>query len=98
MELKLINQQEKYLKNIDNIEINFPKVSFDIRCSKGTYIRSIARDLGIKLSCGAHLSKLIRTSQEKFMLSDACSIEDTNLEKPISLESAFEDLDYIQLN
>jgi tRNA pseudouridine55 synthase len=87
-----------FIKNINNIEINFPIVSFDIRCSKGTYIRSIARDLGIKLSCGAHLSKLIRTSQEKFMLSDACSIDDTNLEKLISLESAFEDLDFIQLN
>jgi tRNA pseudouridine55 synthase len=87
-----------FIKNIDNIEINFPKVSFDIRCSKGTYIRSIARDLGIKLSCGAHLSKLIRTSQEKFMLSDACSIDDANLEKLISLESAFENLDLIQLN
>lgn len=87
-----------FIKNIDNIEINFPKVSFDIRCSKGTYIRSIARDLGIKLSCGAHLSKLIRTSQEKFMLSDACSIDDTNLEKLIPLESAFENLDFIQLN
>ena len=87
-----------FIKHIDNIEINFPKVSFDIRCSKGTYIRSIARDLGIKLSCGAHLSKLIRTSQEKFMLSDACSIDDTNLEKLIPLESAFENLDFIQLN
>ena len=87
-----------FIKNIDNIEINFPKVSFDIRCSKGTYIRSIARDLGIKLSCGAHLSKLIRTSQEKFMLSDACSIDDINMEKLISLEIAFEDLDFIQLN
>ena len=87
-----------FIQNINTIELNFPKVAFDIRCSKGTYIRSIARDLGIKLSCGAHLSKLIRTSQEKFMLSDACSIDDTNLEKLISLESAFEDLDYIQLN
>tara|TARA_X000000368_G_scaffold401118_1_gene373674 strand:+ start:4628 stop:5470 length:843 start_codon:yes stop_codon:yes gene_type:complete len=87
-----------FIKNINNIQINLPKVSFDIKCSKGTYIRSIARDLGIKLGCGAHLSKLIRTSQEKFMLSDACSIEDTNLEKLISLESAFEDLDFIKLN
>ena len=83
-----------FIKNIDNIEINFPKVSFDIRCSKGTYIRSIARDLGIKLSCGAHLSKLIRTSQEKFMLSDACSIDDANLEKLISLESAFDNISF----
>ena len=86
------------IKNIQNIEINLPKVSFDIQCSKGTYIRSIARDLGLRLGCGAHLSKLIRTSQEKFMLSDACAIEDINLEKLISLEKAFEDLDFIQLN
>ena len=86
------------IKNIQNIEIDLPKVSFDIQCSKGTYIRSIARDLGLKLNCGAHLSKLIRTSQEKFMLSDACAIDDINLEKLISIENAFEDLDFIQLN
>ena len=86
------------IKNIQNIEINLPKVSFDVQCSKGTYIRSIARDLGLRLGCGAHLSKLIRTSQEKFMLSDACAIDDINLEKLISLEKAFEDLDFIQLN
>mgnify|MGYP001207665823 CR=1 FL=1 len=73
-------------------------MSFDISCSKGTYIRSIARDLGAKLGCGAHLSGLIRTSQEKFMLSDACSLEDINLEDIISLEKAFEDLDFIKLN
>jgi tRNA pseudouridine55 synthase len=86
------------IKSIQNIEIDLPIVSFDIRCSKGTYIRSIARDLGLKLNCGAHLSNLIRTSQEKFMLSDACSIDDINLEKLISLENAFEDLDFVQLN
>ncbi len=86
------------IKSIQNIEINLPIVSFDIKCSKGTYIRSIARDLGSKLNCGAHLSNLIRTSQEKFMLSDACSIDDTNLEKLIPLENAFKDLDFVQLN
>ena len=41
--------KKNIIKNIENIEINFPKVSFDIRCSKGTYIRSIARDLGLNL-------------------------------------------------
>jgi tRNA pseudouridine55 synthase len=86
------------IQNIQNIDINLPRVSFDIKCSKGTYIRSIARDLGFKLGCGAHLSKLIRTSQEKFMLSDACSIDDTSLEKLISLEDAFQDLDFVQLD
>ena len=91
-------ERQIFIKNIQNILIEIPKVSFDISCSKGTYIRSIARDLGAKLGCGAHLSGLIRTSQEKFMLSDACSLDDINLEDIISLEKAFEDLDFIKLN
>ncbi len=91
-------ERKIFIKNIQNILIEIPKVSFDISCSKGTYIRSIARDLGAKLGCGAHLSGLIRTSQEKFMLSDACSLDDINLEGLISLEKAFEDLDFIKLN
>ena len=91
-------ERKIFIKNIQNILIEIPKVSFDISCSKGTYIRSIARDLGARLGCGAHLSGLIRTSQEKFMLSDACSLEDINLEDIISLEKAFEDLDFIKLN
>ena len=91
-------ERKIFIKNIQNILIEIPKVSFDISCSKGTYIRSIARDIGAKLGCGAHLSGLIRTSQEKFMLSDACSLEDINLEDIISLEKAFEDLDFIKLN
>ncbi|MDC1110964.1 tRNA pseudouridine(55) synthase TruB [Gammaproteobacteria bacterium] len=91
-------ERKIFIKNIQNILIEIPKVSFDISCSKGTYIRSIARDLGARLGCGAHLSGLIRTSQEKFMLSDACSLEDINLKDIISLEKAFEDLDFIKLN
>jgi tRNA pseudouridine55 synthase len=42
---------------LKNIDIKLPKVIFDISCSKGTYIRSIARDLGLNLGCGAHLSR-----------------------------------------
>ena len=91
-------ERKIFIKNIQNILIEIPKVSFDITCSKGTYIRSIARDMGARLGCGAHLSGLIRTSQEKFMLSDACSLDDINLEGIISLEKAFEDLDFIKLN
>ena len=87
-----------FIKKIDNILIDFPRVSFDIACSKGTYIRSIARDLGVKIGCGAHLSNLIRTSQQKFKLKDAYLIDDVGIENVISLEKAFDDLDSIQLN
>ncbi len=87
-----------FIKNINNISIELPKVSFDIKCSKGTYIRSLARDFGLKVGCGANLSKLIRTSQEKFLLSDAYPINELSLDNLISIENAFDDLDFVQLN
>ena len=48
-----------------------PTVSFRIVCSKGTYIRSIARDFGLALNSGAHLTKLCRTRIGDFKLEDA---------------------------
>ncbi|MDD3108260.1 MAG: tRNA pseudouridine(55) synthase TruB [Alistipes sp.] len=53
-----------------------PQVTLQIRCSKGTYIRSIARDLGEKLQSGGYLSALCRTSSGNFTLADAYSIEE----------------------
>lgn len=48
-----------------------PEVSFRVVCSKGTYIRSLARDLGAQLGCGAMLSKLVRTRSGVYRLEDA---------------------------
>ncbi len=50
-----------------------PTVGFRIVCSKGTYIRSIARDLGEKLGCGAHLISLRRTAIGDHQVDDAVS-------------------------
>lgn len=86
------------IDGITNISINLPKVSFDIACSKGTYIRSIARDLGNQLECGGHLSRLIRTSQEKFTINSAISIDEAREEDIIPLENAFDNLNTITLN
>lgn len=47
-----------------------------IKCSKGTYIRSIAHDLGQNLKVGAHLSKLIRTQAGKFFVENSTRLED----------------------
>ena len=86
------------INQIDHITIDLPKVSFDIACSKGTYIRSIARDLGNQLKCGGHLSDLIRTSQEKFSINDASSIDEVSEDKIIPLENAFDNLNSITLD
>ena len=69
--------------------------SFRIHCSKGTYIRSIARDLGKKLGCGAHMKSLIRLSQGNFNISDAKSTSDILEEHIISIENAFKNLNKI---
>jgi tRNA pseudouridine55 synthase len=53
-----------------------PSVTLDIVCSKGTYIRSIAHDLGRALGVGGHLSSLRRTSSGGFSLADAAAPEE----------------------
>lgn len=52
------------------------EVDFMISCSKGTYIRAMARDLGEALGCGAYLSALSRTAVGNYQLKDALSITD----------------------
>jgi tRNA pseudouridine55 synthase len=49
---------------------------FRIACTKGTYVRSIAHDLGQKLGCGAHLATLRRVTSGKFDVADAITFED----------------------
>ncbi|MFK7952048.1 MAG: tRNA pseudouridine(55) synthase TruB [Ekhidna sp.] len=58
-----------------NIE-NVPEIRFDVRVSKGTYIRSLARDFGAKLGVGGYLKKLIRTSVGEYQLSDAHELDE----------------------
>jgi tRNA pseudouridine55 synthase len=57
-------------------KIEMPLVSFKIKCSKGTYIRSIAYDFGKKLNSGAYLNSLCRTASGNYNLENAVSIEE----------------------
>lgn len=52
-----------------------PRIDFRLRCSKGTYVRTIAHDLGQKLGCGAHLAALRRTATDKFNVSQALTLD-----------------------
>ncbi len=52
-----------------------PQVDIHVHCSSGTYIRSLAHDLGRKLGCGAHLSGLVRTRSGDFDLNQALTLE-----------------------
>lgn len=64
-------------------KIELPVVHFKVKCSTGTYIRSLANDFGVALNCGAYLSSLCRTAIGDFTLNNAYSIE--NFEKEIAL-------------
>jgi tRNA pseudouridine55 synthase len=52
-----------------------PRFDFRMRCTKGTYVRTLAHDLGQKLGCGAHLAALRRTATEKFHVSQALTLD-----------------------
>jgi tRNA pseudouridine55 synthase len=54
------------------IEYSYPHLILKVQCSKGTYLRSLAYDLGVELGCGAHLSALTRTRSGTFTLNDCC--------------------------
>jgi len=60
--------------------IDLPLVYFRITCSTGTYIRSLAHDLGNELGCGGHLSSLCRTRIGNFKIGDALTMEQFELE------------------
>jgi len=57
-------------------EIDGAVARFSIECSSGTYIRSLAHDMGQKLGCGAHLSEITRTAVGEFSLEQAIDIEE----------------------
>jgi len=54
---------------------DLPRFDFKLRCTKGTYVRTIAHDLGQKLGCGAFLAALRRTATDKFNVAQALTIE-----------------------
>ncbi|MDB5256428.1 MAG: tRNA pseudouridine synthase, partial [Chitinophagaceae bacterium] len=59
------------IKAFDITAINLPEITFRVACSKGTYIRSLAHDLGQRLGTGAYLKSLRRTKIGDYSVDDA---------------------------
>ena len=74
-ELKL-DAKAVTLYEFDITRMALPQVDFRIVCSKGTYIRSVARDFGELLGCGAYLSALRRTKIGNFKVEDAQQVDE----------------------
>lgn len=73
MELK---SQKIHVSRLELVSASLPDLTLEVECSKGTYIRSLARDLGVKLDSGAYLTGLRRTRIGPFGLDQAISPED----------------------
>lgn len=68
--LTIERKAAKVIVSTELIQYQYPHLTLKISCSKGTYIRSIAHELGVMLGCGAHLSQLQRTRSGNFLLKD----------------------------
>ena len=64
------------IDEIELLECNLPEIKIRVVCSKGTYIRALARDIGQSLQSGAHLTGLIRTRVGEVKLEDCMKVED----------------------
>ena len=68
--------REVTISRFDITRINLPEIDFEVQCSKGTYIRSLAYDFGKGLQSGAHLTSLQRTQIGGFKVADAIQLGD----------------------
>ncbi len=71
------------ITRLELIDVRLPLIEIEVECSKGTYIRSLAHDIGRQLGCGAHLRNLKRLQCGIFSIRDALSLE--------HIEDAFRD-------
>lgn len=67
-----------HIYNIDIFDMELPIVQFTVKCSKGTYIRSLCYDIGEKLNCGGTMWNLQRTQTGSFSISSSVELEQLN--------------------
>ena len=75
---KTIEREPRFIRinKLDLLDWKPPEATFRMACSKGTYVRTVAHDLGQKLGCGANLSALRRTLIDRFDLKDAKTLDE----------------------
>ena len=61
---------------LEILNIELPRVTMRVKCSKGTYIRTLCEDIGAKLKCGACMESLLRTKVSEFYLEDALKLSE----------------------
>ena len=64
------------VEEIEMLEFCSPHVKFRVKCSKGTYVRTLCHDIGRRLGCGAHMTYLLRKRVGDFLLEDSVGLSD----------------------
>jgi tRNA pseudouridine55 synthase len=74
---EVVEREPRFIRVMswDLLKFESPRIDFRLRCTKGTYVRTLGHDLGTKLGCGAHLTALRRTATDRFNVSQALTME-----------------------
>ena len=64
------------IHELEILDISLPRVTMRVKCSKGTYIRTLCEDIGAKLGCGACMESLLRTKVSEFYVEDALKLSE----------------------
>lgn len=83
--------------SIEILELDLPRVRFLVHCSKGTYVRTLCRDIGEKLGCGGCMESLVRTRVAQFSIEESLKLsqieglvaEDKFMEKVLPVDRCF---------
>ena len=87
------------IKELKVLSINENKIIFYVKCTKGTYVRSICYDIGKELGCGGHMSFLLRTSSGRFNLENGITLEELKeFNDNNTLDKHLYDIDYVLNN
>ncbi|MBE6143299.1 MAG: tRNA pseudouridine(55) synthase TruB [Erysipelotrichaceae bacterium] len=91
---EVIERKERdiIIHNIDLLSITNERLLINVKCSKGTYIRTLGNDIGNELGYGGHLTMLTRTRVGKYNLDMCKSIEEVTLDDVIPITEALEHL------
>lgn len=87
-ETAVLNAKNITVSVFEIIRLELPELQFRIVCTKGTYIRAIARDLGELLSMGAYMSELKRTRIGQYSVEDAVHMDDLSREYSVESQKA----------
>ena len=95
-------ERKVVIRNIEDIKTDIPLASFTVLCSKGTYIRSLARDIGEKLGCGGIVDTLRRLAVGHFRIEEAHKVEELNTENVggaiIPIDTAISFMDAVEIS